>query len=241
MQVHAPIAFSIGFIAPTLTSIAVYGAVLGIVYYKFKDTAIARELMKSSTPTSALTVVNSGGLYLVVLVAAGQYANDITDFAYNLAAATCGLAVGTIAGIIISPSSKDESSEFSLLTKAVSTFLTGYILANLKDISKQVVFVTRRAEVMKASTLKEWFISYAPPDPKHAQTLRGDVLARGPFASRDEAEKEIALIKIRDEFKGLTFTPIRIEIFADQQTIVTASEDESPKQTTQGNANPPSK
>jgi hypothetical protein len=268
MQVHAPIAFSIAFIAPTLTSIAVYGAVLGIVYYRFKDTAIARELLKSSTPTSALTVVNSGGLYLVVLVAAGQYAGNITDFAYNLAAATCGLAVGTIAGIIISPSSKDESSEFSLLTKAVSTFLTGYILANLKDISKQalwdflskpgvafrliigtaccvstigVVFVTRRAEVMKASTLKEWFISYAPPDPKHLQTLRGDVLARGPFASRDEALAEIVLIKGRDEFKGFTLTPIRVEIFAEQQALVNASEEQSPQHVAEVNPKPPSK
>lgn len=268
MQAYAPIAFSVGFIAPTLTSIAVYGAVLGLVYYKFKDTAIARELLKSSTPTSTLTIVNSGGLYLVVLVAAGQYAGNIADFAYNLAAATCGLAVGTIAGIIISPSTKDESSEFSLLTKAVSTFLTGYILANLKGISQQdlwtflskpgvafrlligtacclstigVVFVTRRAEVMKASTLKEWFISYAPPGPKHPQTLRGDVLARGPFASRDEALAEIAVIKGRDEFKGLTLTPIRLEIFVEQQAPVTAPEAQSSQQNAQVTTNPPVK
>jgi hypothetical protein len=67
-----------------------------------------------------------------------------------------------------------------------------------------VVFVTRRAKIMKTLWIKEWFISYAPPEPKHAQTFRSDVLARGPFASREEALSEIALIKLRDEFVYVT-------------------------------------
>jgi len=184
-------------------------------------------------------------VYLIVLAASAQYAATTVDFAYNVAAATFGLAMGWVLGIVISPGSKEEAGEFSILTKAVSTFLTGYVLANLKGITQHdvwsflskpgvafrlligtaccfstvaVVFVSRRAEIMKAAAIKEWFISYTPSDPKHPQTLRPDVLARGPFSSRDDALAEIELIKARDEFKGLTLSPVRVDIIVEQPT-----------------------
>jgi hypothetical protein len=39
---------------------------------------------------------------------------------------------------------------------------------------------------------------------------------RGPFSSHDHALADIEAIKARDEFKGLTLTPIRIDIFVER-------------------------
>ena len=243
MQMHAPVAFVIGYLAPIVISVLIYAAILWIAYKYGANTTFAREFNKNSTPGAILTIVNSGGVYLIVLAASAQYAATTVDFAYNVAAATFGLAMGWALGIVISPGSKEEASEFSILTKAVSTFLTGYVLANLKGITQHdvwtflsrpgvafrlligtaccfstvaVVFVSRRAEIMKAAATKEWFISYTPSDPKHPQTLRPDVLARGPFSSRDDAQAEIDLIKGRDEFNGLVLSPVRVDIIVEQ-------------------------
>jgi hypothetical protein len=246
MPLHAPVAFVIAYLAPIVISVLVYAAILWLAYTYGAHTGFAREFNKNSTPGAILTIVNSGGVYLIVLAASAQYATGVVDFAYNVASATFGLAMGWVLGIVISPGSKDEASEFSLLTKAISTFLTGYVLANLKGITQQqvwdfltspgvafrllvgtaccfstvaVVFVSRRAEIMKANAAREWFITYAPSDPRHAQTLRPDVLARGPFSSRDNAQAEIDMIKGRDEFKGLVLTPVRVDIIVEQPVV----------------------
>jgi hypothetical protein len=248
MQVHAPFALVFEFLAPIVISVLIYAAILWAAYTYGANTGFAREFNKNSTPGAILTIVNSGGVYLIVLAASAQYATGVNDFAYNVAAATFGLAMGWVLGIVISPGSKDEASEFSLLTKAISTFLTGYVLANLKGITHQqvwaflsgrgvafrlligtaccfstvaVVFVSRRAEIMKANAAREWFISYAPSDPKHTQTLRPDVLSRGPFSSRDDAQAEIDIIKGRDEFKGFVLAPVRVDIIVEQPVVPT--------------------
>lgn len=231
-------------LAPIVILIAAYGAILALLYRNAANTAFAKAFFKASTPGAILTVVNSGGVYLIVLTISAQYSANraepaYLDFAYNVAAATFGLALGWVLGIVISPSSKDEASEFSMLTKAVSTFLTGYVLGYLKDITVQqiqhflgrpgvafrlmigtaccfstlaVVFVSRRAETMRANAARNWFISYTPTDPKHAQSLRSDLLACGPFETREDALAQIELIKNRDEFKALKLVPVRIEI-----------------------------
>ena len=54
---------------------------------------------------------------MIVLAASAQFAATASDFAYNVAAATFGLAMGWVVGIVISPGSKDEASEFSILTR----------------------------------------------------------------------------------------------------------------------------
>ena len=249
MQIYASLAVVLGLLAPIVVSVVIYAFALWLAYKYGANTAVAREFNKNSTPAAILAIVNSGGVYLIVLAASAQYAYDVVDFAYNVAAATFGLAMGWILGIMISPGSKDEASEFSLLSKAISTFLTGYVLANLKGITHQevwdflnkpsvafrllvgtaccfstmaVVFISRRAEIMKAAATKDWFISYTPADPKHSQTLRSDVLARGPFASRDDALAEIVLIKGRDEFKGIVLTPVRVDLIIEQPTPAAA-------------------
>ncbi len=274
MPIHAPTGIVIAYLAPTVISIVVYAGLLWLAYKYGANSTVAREFNKSTTPGAILTIVNSGGVYLIVLAASAQYANDVADFAYNVAAATFGLAMGWIVGIIISPGSKDEASEFSLLTKAVSTFLTGYVLANLKGITRQevwdflsgpgvtfrlligtaccfstvaVVFVSRRAETMKANeaaeirkanAAREWYISYDPSDPKHAQGLRPDVLARGPFASRDDAQAEIDLIKNRDEFKTHKLMPVRVDTFVEQPTPPKDEPEEEQPQPAAENASP---
>jgi hypothetical protein len=231
-----------GYLAPIVISIVIYSLILGLLYKYGANTAFAREFNKNSTPAAIFAIVNSGGVYLIVLAASAQYAKSVIDFAYNVAAATFGLAMGWVLGIVTSPGSMDEASEFSLLTKAVSTFLTGYVLANLKDVTRHqvwdflnmpgiafrlligtaccfstvaVVFVSRRAEIMKANATRDWFISYTPADAKFAHGLRSDLLARGPFSSRDEALAEIELIKERDEFQGVTLAPVRVDIVAE--------------------------
>jgi len=100
-----------------------------------------------------------------------------------------------------------------------------------------VVFVSRRAEIMKAAATREWFITYTPSDPKHPQTLRPDVLARGPFSSRDDALAEIALIKARDEFRGLVLSPVRVDIIVEQLTPPAAPPTAQQKKSADGEAN----
>ncbi len=246
----------ISLLAPALLLIGVYTAVLALAYKYAAHTAFYREFKKASTPGAILTIVNAGGVYLIVLAISAQYASDKIGFAYSVAAATFGLAMGWVLGIVISPSSKDEQSEFSMLTKAISTFLTGYVLAYFKDIKIEqvqhflfdrpgvpfhlligtaccfstlaVVFVSRRAEIMKANTEREWFISYAPPDPRHAQALRPDVLATGPFATREEALGEIERIKVRDEFKGITLTAVRVNLLSEEAKTPPAAQENPP-------------
>jgi hypothetical protein len=230
-------------LGPTLGLIVVYFIVLGAAYYLGSKTAFARAFFKTSTPPAIAAVVLFIGLYLIVVTISAQFATDAREFAYSVAAATFGLTLGWVLGIIISPGSKDEASEFSLLTKAISTFLTGYLLAYLKDITRAdvasflgkpqvpfrlmiggacclsslaAVFVIRRAEVMIANAAREWFISYKPADPKHAEALPGDVLARGPFSSREDALNEIARIKSEDQFKGITLTAVRVNILSEE-------------------------
>ncbi len=240
-------------LAPTLLLILVYAVVLTAAYRFGAPTAYAKAFFKSSTPAAILSVVNAGGVYLIVLAISAQFAGNPLDFAYCVASATFGLALGWVLGIVISPSSKDEASEFSMLTKAISTFITGYVLGYLKDLKLEniqhflaqpqvpfrlmiataccfstiaVVFISRRAEAMQANAAREWFISFAPPDPKHAQALRADVLARGPFCSREDTMAEINRIKTLPEFKDVTLTAVRVDILS-EEPVAAAPPDEN--------------
>lgn len=235
-------------LGPALGVLATYLVLLAIAYRLGSGTAFAKAFLKASTPPAITAGLMFGGLYLIVLTISAQIATTSRDFAYSVASATFGVALGWVLGIIISPSGKDEASEFSLLTKAVSTFLTGYVLGYVKDLkladvrafldrpsipfrllagaacglaALATVFAIRRAEAMQSSGAREWFISFAPPDPKHAQALRADILARGPFSSRDDAMAEIDLIKNLDEFKGITLTAVRVDILSEEPVAPT--------------------
>ena len=74
---------------------------------------------------------------------------------------------------------------------------------------------------MQTNAAREWFISFAPPDPKHAQALRADILARGPFSSREDTMAEIERIKNLDEFKGVTLTAVRVDILSEEPVAAT--------------------
>ncbi len=230
-------------LGPALGVLAAYVLLLAIAYFLGARTAYAKAFLRTSTPPAIAAGLVCGGLLLIVLTISAQIATSSRDFAYCIASATFGTSLGWVLGVVISPSSTDEASEFSLLTKAVSTFLTGYVLGYLKDLSvvdvkaflnrpgipfrlmagsacclaaMATVFVIRRAETMQADAVREWFISYAPPDPRLAEGLRPDVLARGPFSSRDDAMAEIDRIKSLNEFKAVTLTPVRVEIFSEE-------------------------
>jgi len=230
---------SVSLLVPILLLLVVYASILGLLYRIAAGTAYAKAFFKASTPAAILAVLNLGALFLIALASAAQFAHDKVDFAYSVACATFGLGLGWILGIVISPGSKDESSEFSLLTKAVSTFLTGYVLGYIKDLKLSdvehflerpgvpfrlilataccfstvaVVFVVRRAEIIKSAMTKEWFIAYSPRDPVHTASLRSDLLACGPFGSREDASAQIELLKVQDKFRDLVLAPIRIEM-----------------------------
>ena len=238
------------FLAPTLILIVAYVIVIILAYRFGAPTEYGKAFLKSSTPAAILAAVNAGGVYLIVLAISAQFSGSPQDFSYSVASATFGLALGWVLGIIISPGSKDEASEFSNLTKAISTFLTGYLLGYIKDIKLEnvhnffarpqvpfrlmigtaccfstiaVVFISRRAEAVKSNLAREWFISYAPADPKHADTLSADLLARGPFPSREEALAEIASIKGLDQYKGVTLRAVRIDILSQDGTPPTGT------------------
>jgi hypothetical protein len=236
---------SLLYAGPILCLMLVYYIALVVFYKHGAQNRQVQRFFNSTSPGAVLSVINSGGVYLIVLAVSAQFASSALDFGYAVASATVGLALGWIVGIVISPASKDEASEFSGLTKAISTFLTGYVLANLKSVSKAditsflntpgvpfrlmigaaccfstvaVVFISRRAEAAR-----DWYVSFAPSDPKHPQALRADILARGPFGSREDTLDEIEKIKNQDEFKGLTLMPVRVDFFADAPVTVTAA------------------
>jgi hypothetical protein len=239
-------------LGPMLTMLVVYFVILGVAYNLGSKTAFAKAFFKTSSPSAVGAIMLFVALYLIAITISAQFATDARQFAYSVASATFGLGLGWVLGIVISPSSKDEASEFSLLTKAISTFLTGYVLAYLKDISRAdiqsflakpevpfrlfigascclaslaAVFVIRRAEIMQANATREWFISFSPPDPKHAQALRADILARGPFTSREDAMAEIGRIKNLDEFKGVALTAVRVEILSEEPVAPTPTDE----------------
>jgi hypothetical protein len=81
---------------------------------------------------------------------------------------------------------------------------------------------------MVSNAAREWFISYAPPDPRHTQALRADILARGPFSSREDTMAEIERIKNLDEFKGVALTAVRVDILSEESVAATPT-DENPK------------
>lgn len=230
-------------LGPTLGLILVYFIVLGGAYYFGARTAFAKAFFKTSSPPAIAAVVLFVGLYLIVVTISAQFATSAGAFAANVACATFGLTLGWVLGIVISPSGQDEASEFSTLTKAISTFFTGYVLASLKGLDKAqvlkylgdddvrfrlligaacclsslaAVFVIRRAEAMAANAAREWFIRYAPADPRHTQALKDGLLARGPFRSRADAQAEIDHIKTLPEFKDINLTVERVDIFADE-------------------------
>ena len=253
-------------LGPALGIIAAYFVLLAIAYRLGSGTVFAKDFLKTSTPPAIAAVLLFIAVYLIVLTISAQVASSKSDFAYSVASATFGLALGWVLGIVISPSSKDEASEFSLLTKAVSTFITGYVLGYIKDLkladitaflerpgipfrlmagaacglaALAAVFVIRRAEVMQSNAAREWFISFAPPDPKHAQALRADVLARGPFASREDTMAEIDRIKNLDEFKGVTLTAVRVDILSEEPVPATpGAADAKPAAATLSNTAP---
>jgi hypothetical protein len=233
------------YVGPILVLITIYALALAWFYRFGGSNKYVEKFLGGIDPPVMLAITNSGGVYLIVLAVSAQFAQDRQDFGYAVAAATAGLALGWIVGIIISPASTDEAAEFSLLTKAVSTLLTGYVLGYLKDVKAEqigsflsrpgipfrimigaaccfstiaAVFVSRRAEAVRANR-REWFVGFAPPDSKHPQALRADVLARGPFFSREEALAEIQRIKDQDEFKSLTLTPVRVDFFSGHAAI----------------------
>lgn len=57
------------------------------------------------------------------------------DYAFNLAVLVFGLSFGWVTGIIIAPYSKNEEKQFGALTKAITTFASGYLLGKFDQVA----------------------------------------------------------------------------------------------------------
>src|SRR5215469_12062293 len=96
---------------PILVLIAAYAYALVWFYKNGVTNPQVQRFFASTSPGAVLSVINSGGVYLIVLAGAAQFADNARDFGYALASATMGLALGWVLGIIISPAGKDEATE----------------------------------------------------------------------------------------------------------------------------------
>ena len=69
-----------------------------------------------------------GGTMVVLSFCIGE---NMTVVVLNLAILALGFSVGWVIGILISPYDTEESKQFSLLTKAVGVFASGYLLGKI--------------------------------------------------------------------------------------------------------------
>jgi hypothetical protein len=56
----------------------------------------------------------------------------------NLAILALGFSVGWVAGILISPYDTEESKRFSVLTKAVGVFASGYLVGKIDKLVERI-------------------------------------------------------------------------------------------------------
>lgn len=242
-------------LGPLLGVILVYFIVIRVFFLTGGRNGFVVAFLRSSTPTGVVGVVLFIAVYLESLVLCVQFSVDAREFAYNAASATFGMAVGWVLGMVLSPHTEAEATQSSLLTKAISTFFTGYLLGYLKDVkladiaailtrpgmpfrlmigtacflpALAAVFALRWADINHEGTAREWFIKYWPADKPHAQALAGDILARGPFPSREDAFAEIERIKGQDQFRGYSLTAVRIDIASDEAPAPDAGDTATP-------------
>jgi hypothetical protein len=56
----------------------------------------------------------------------------------NLAVVVFGYSTGWVVGVVISPYSKSESDRFTVLTKAIGAFASGYLVGKLDKLVEQL-------------------------------------------------------------------------------------------------------
>ena len=83
--------------------------------------------------TSAAVLL--GGTMVVLSFCIGE---NMTVVVLNLAVLTLGFSVGWVIGILISPYDTEESKRFSVLTKAVGVFASGYLVGKIDKLVERL-------------------------------------------------------------------------------------------------------
>jgi hypothetical protein len=73
-----------------------------------------------------------------VFVAAIAFGAAPQQWVWNLTATVAGAGGGWAIGTIFSPHGRTEAEQFSGWSKGITTFISGYLLANVKDLAKGV-------------------------------------------------------------------------------------------------------
>jgi len=63
----------------------------------------------------------------------------LSDYATTLLIQMCGIALGWLTAFLASPRDDDEKAAFSLLTKTLSAFVSGYLLSKLEPVIRGVL------------------------------------------------------------------------------------------------------
>ena len=62
-----------------------------------------------------------------------------SDYATTLLIQMCGIAIGWLLAFLASPRDEDEKAAFSLLTKTLSAFISGYLLSKVEPVIRAVL------------------------------------------------------------------------------------------------------
>ncbi len=77
--------------------------------------------------------------FLIALTVFSVHVTNCPAVFLNITVIICGIALGWAAGILISPYDKEEKIQFGAITKAVSAFASGYLLAKIDPLVAKIL------------------------------------------------------------------------------------------------------
>ena len=78
-------------------------------------------------------------ILVVMIIAAFVFPSQKQDSWMGLMLLIAGISAGWVIGIVLSPYTTEEKTKFQSYTKAVASFLSGYVVAHLNDLIKYVM------------------------------------------------------------------------------------------------------
>jgi len=93
----------------------------------------------------------SGGIILLLLVYASYRLQDTEPQRFfNMLLVPCGGVLGWAAGVLLSPRGQQEQQQFQTVSRALGTFISGFLLAKLAPIFAKVAGDSSRWTAMNA-------------------------------------------------------------------------------------------
>jgi len=78
-------------------------------------------------------------ILIVMMIAAFVFPSQKQDSWMGLMLLIAGISAGWVIGIVLAPYTKEENTKFQSYTKAVASFLSGYVVAHLNDLIKHIM------------------------------------------------------------------------------------------------------